>query len=256
MRNKQLGYGFCTIVLCGILSWGNPVEARAAHYGIISGPGFNSGDYIAAIEDGVHPVYVSMGSDDILQEACQGDTYTIVSDRGEGWLEIQAGDSVGYLSVGEGVSVVEKAELEASETEDMEEAAVSEELQQEDISDSRRQELVDFALQFLGGKYRAGGNDPHSGVDCSGFTSYVMLHGAGVSVNRSSGGQAQQGVAVTADQMRPGDLVFYGSGSRINHVAMYIGDGQVVHASTYKTGIKLSPWNYRTPVAIRNVLGD
>ena len=75
-------------------------------------------------------------------------------------------------------------------------------------------------------------------------------------MNRSSGGQAQQGVTVSADQMRPGDLVFYGNGSRVNHVAMYIGNGQVVHASTYKTGIKLSPWNYRAPVGIRNVLGD
>lgn len=57
--------------------------------------------------------------------------------------------------------------------------------------------------------------------------------------------------------MRPGDLVFYSkNGKNINHVAMYIGDGMVVHASTYKTGVKTSPWNYRTPVKIVNVLGD
>ena len=52
-----------------------------------------------------------------------------------------------------------------------------------------------------------------------------------------------------------GDLIFYGSGRGINHVAMYIGDGKVVHASTERTGIKTSPWNYRTPVKIVNVLG-
>ena len=74
-------------------------------------------------------------------------------------------------------------------------------------------------------------------------------------MNRSSGAQAQQGQAISADQMQPGDLIFYGSGSRINHVGMYIGDGQIVHASTEETGIKLSPWNYRTPVKITNVLG-
>ena len=119
-----------------------------------------------------------------------------------------------------------------------------------------RTSIVTNALQYVGNPYVYGGNNPNTGVDCSGFTSYVMLHGAGVSMNRSSGGQAQQGVAVSADQMRPGDLVFYGNGSRVNHVAMYIGNGQVVHASTYKTGIKLSPWNYRAPVGIRNVLGD
>ena len=83
-----------------------------------------------------------------------------------------------------------------------------------------------------------------------------MLHGAGVPINRSSRAQAQQGIDVSADQMRPGDLVFYGKGGRINHVAMYIGNGQVVHASTEKTGIKVSPWNYRAPAKIKNMLGD
>ena len=68
--------------------------------------------------------------------------------------------------------------------------------------------------------------------------------------------QATQGRAISADQMRPGDLIFYSSGSRINHVALYIGNGQVVHASTPETGIKTSPWNYRTPVKIVNVMGD
>ena len=101
-----------------------------------------------------------------------------------------------------------------------------------------------------------GGTDPHVGVDCSGFTRYVLQYGAGVTLNRSSRGQASQGVPVSADQMQPGDLLFYGgSVNSIDHVAMYIGNGQVVHASTERTGIKTSPWNYRTPVRITNVLG-
>ena len=114
---------------------------------------------------------------------------------------------------------------------------------------------MNYALQFVGGPYRAGGNDPRTGVDCSGFVRYVMQHGAGISMNRSSGSQATQGHAVNSSQMQPGDLIFYGSGRGINHVAMYIGDGKVVHASTERTGIKTSPWNYRTPVKIVNVLG-
>lgn len=113
-----------------------------------------------------------------------------------------------------------------------------------------RQNLVNYALQFVGGPYRAGGNDPHTGADCSGFVKYVMQNGAGVAMNRSSSTQATQGRAISANQMQPGDLIFYGSGSRINHVAMYIGNGQIVHASTYKTGIKISNWNYRAPVKI------
>ena len=115
---------------------------------------------------------------------------------------------------------------------------------------SARQNLVDYALQFVGGPYRAGGNDPHTGVDCSGFVRYVMQHGAGIRMNRSSGSQATQGHAVNSSQMQPGDLLFYSGGSGINHVAMYIGDGKIVHASTYATGIKISKWNYRNPVKI------
>ena len=115
---------------------------------------------------------------------------------------------------------------------------------------SARQNLVDYALKFVGGPYRAGGNDPHTGVDCSGFVRYVMQHGAGISMNRSSGSQATQGHAVNSSQMQPGDLLFYSGGSGINHVAMYIGDGKIVHASTYATGIKISKWNYRNPVKI------
>ena len=115
---------------------------------------------------------------------------------------------------------------------------------------SARQNLVDYALQFVGGPYRAGGNDPHTGVDCSGFVRYVMQHGAGISMNRASGSQATQGHAVNSSQMQPGDLLFYSGGSGINHVAMYIGDGKIVHASTYATGIKISKWNYRNPVKI------
>lgn len=113
-----------------------------------------------------------------------------------------------------------------------------------------RQNLVNYALQFVGGPYRAGGNDPRTGVDCSGFVRYVMQHGAGISMNRSSGSQATQGHAVSSSQMQPGDLLFYSGGSGINHVAMYIGDGKIVHASTYATGIKISKWNYRNPVKI------
>ena len=115
---------------------------------------------------------------------------------------------------------------------------------------SARQNLVNYALQFVGGPYRAGGNDPRTGVDCSGFVRYVMQNGAGISMNRSSVTQATQGRSISASQMQPGDLLFYSGSSGINHVAMYIGDGKIVHASTYATGIKISKWNYRNPVKI------
>ena len=118
-----------------------------------------------------------------------------------------------------------------------------------------RKNLVSYALQFVGGPYRAGGNDPHTGADCSGFVKYVMQNGAGIGMNRSSASQATQGKAISANQMQPGDLIFYGNGSHINHVAIYMGNGQIVHASTYSTGIKVSEWNYRAPVKIVSMLG-
>ena len=65
------------------------------------------------------------------------------------------------------------------------------------------------------------------------------------------------GKAVTSSEMRPGDLVFYANSSgTINHVGIYIGNGQIVNAASRRSGIKISAWNYRTPKAIRNVLGD
>lgn len=136
-----------------------------------------------------------------------------------------------------------------AEAEAAEKAAAEAEAAAASVS-TTRQNLVNFALQFVGGPYRAGGNDPHTGADCSGFVKYVMQNGAGISMNRSSGSQATQGRAISSSEMQPGDLIFYGSGSGINHVAMYIGNGQIVHASTYRTGIKVSNWNYRSPVKI------
>lgn len=131
-----------------------------------------------------------------------------------------------------------------------EEKAAIQAAEEEEAEQNARQSLVDYALQFVGGAYKAGGNDPHTGADCSGFVKYVMQYGAGISMNRSSTSQSTQGQAIDSSEMQPGDLIFYGNGSRINHVAMYIGDGQIVHASTYKTGIKTSEWDYRDPVKI------
>lgn len=121
---------------------------------------------------------------------------------------------------------------------------------------SLRSKVVNYALQFVGNPYVWGGTSLTKGADCSGFTMSVLRQ-FGVSLPHYSGSQAKMGKAVTSGNMRPGDLIFYaGSGGQVNHVAMYIGNGQIVHAASRKSGIKISTWNYRSPVAIRNVLGD
>ena len=119
-----------------------------------------------------------------------------------------------------------------------------------------RQDVVDYALQFVGNPYVYGGTNPNTGADCSGFTRYVMSHAAGVSLSRTAAQQSKTGPGISESDVKPGDLVFYGSGSYVNHVAIYIGNGKVVHASNERTGIKVSGWKYRTPVKIVNVLGD
>lgn len=152
----------------------------------------------------------------------------------------------------------EEAEAEADSDEDEaeEEEAVEEIEAAIEVENDLRSEIVTYALQFVGNRYKYGGTNPNTGVDCSGFTSYVMRHAASVELPHSSGGQSRMGRVVSSSEMRPGDIICYGSGKKINHVALYIGNGQIVHASTERTGIKVSRWNYRTPVRIVNVLGD
>lgn len=123
--------------------------------------------------------------------------------------------------------------------------------------ESLRTQIVNYALQFVGNRYVWGGNDPHSGVDCSGFTKYVYSHVAGVSLPRVSREQARTGTKIDSSKMRPGDLIFYTNRKgTVNHVAMYIGNGQIVHAASRRSGIKISTWNYRNPYRIVNMLGD
>jgi cell wall-associated NlpC family hydrolase len=121
---------------------------------------------------------------------------------------------------------------------------------------SFRTQIVNYALQFLGNPYVWGGTSLTKGADCSGFTMSVYAH-FGIGLPHYSGSQAGMGKAVKSGEMRPGDLIYYAdSKGTINHVSMYIGNGQIVHAASRRSGIKISTWNYRTPVKIRNMIGD
>lgn len=124
-----------------------------------------------------------------------------------------------------------------------------------DGTSSLRQQVVDYALQFVGNPYVWGGTSLTSGADCSGFTQSVLADN-GVSVSRTAGQQSQGGTSVDLDSIQPGDLLFYeGSGDYgIGHVSMYIGNGQVVHASNSTDGIIVSDVDYRTPVSAKSYL--
>mgnify|MGYP002508916229 CR=1 FL=1 len=116
-----------------------------------------------------------------------------------------------------------------------------------------REKIVNYALKFVGNPYRYGGTSLTNGTDCSGFVQSVFRD-CGISIPRDSRSQAAGGTTISVSDVKPGDLLFYSKGGRINHVALYIGNGKVVHASTKKTGIKISSYNYRTPCkAVRYV---
>jgi cell wall-associated NlpC family hydrolase len=111
--------------------------------------------------------------------------------------------------------------------------------------------IVDYAMQFLGNPYVWGGTSLTNGADCSGFVMRLYEH-FGYSIPRTSAAQASATTTVSASDVRPGDLFFYGSGS-VSHVGMYIGNGQIIHASNARTGIKISNAYYRTPIKIGRV---
>ena len=114
------------------------------------------------------------------------------------------------------------------------------------VEKATRTAVVAYAKQFLGNPYVYGGTSLTKGADCSGFTQAVYAH-FGISTGRSSRDQAARGKSIPVSDAKPGDLLFYASGDYINHVAIYIGGGQVIHASNPTTGICITPANYRTP---------
>lgn len=113
--------------------------------------------------------------------------------------------------------------------------------------------VASYALQFVGNPYVYGGTSLTNGTDCSGFTMSVYAH-FGISLPRTSSSQSTVGQRINWEDAQAGDLIFYGSGGSVSHVAMCIGGGRVVHASSSRTGIKTSPINYRTPIVARRIL--
>ena len=111
-----------------------------------------------------------------------------------------------------------------------------------------RQGIVDFALQFVGNPYVYGGTSLTNGADCSGFVMSVFAE-FGYELPRVAAAQCSASEKKSVADIEAGDLVFYGEGC-IDHVALYIGDGKIVHASTAATGIKVSDYDYRAPAAV------
>ena len=180
---------------------------------------------------------------EVIMTVANGERLDVIEELEE-WIKVDVDGQELFVSA-EYVELSE--ELDAALT-------ITEVLYGEGVSDVRV-ELCEYAKQYVGNPYVWGGTSLTKGADCSGFVLAVFAE-FGVELPHYSVSQSQKGTAIDVSEVLPGDLIFYSNGSQINHVAIYIGNGQVIHASSPKTGIKISKYNYRTPVKARRILVD
>ena len=175
----------------------------------------------------------------------------------DGWYKIEIKDVTGYISkklvsdkkveittsrgmtelrtsAEEKKEEIPEQELSADKTEQVEQ----EKIEEPKSSSIKGTEIVEYAKIFLGGKYVSGGNNPKTGVDCSGFTKYVFEH-FGYTLSRTTSGQAKNGTEVARSEMQEGDIIIFlnDSKSKIGHVGIYIGNEQFIHAANAQRGI-------------------
>lgn len=180
----------------------------------------------------------------VLTQVPLNEELDYVADAGE-WVEVSI-DGENAFVFAEYVTVEEKLSTAIT---------MSELLYGQGVSDLRV-DIAEYAKQFVGNPYVWGGTSLTKGADCSGFVLAVYKK-FGISISHSSRAQANEGTKITASQLQPGDLVFYANSTgTINHVSMYIGGGRVIHASSPKTGIKISKYNYRTPVKYVSIIQE
>lgn len=171
----------------------------------------------------------------VITQLPKGEELKVLEVLDGGWVKLDLDDEEAYISF-DYVKVEDKLTTAIS---------IQELLYGQGVSNVRV-DLCQYAKQFIGNRYVWGGTSLTNGVDCSGFTMQVYKH-FGISLPHYSVAQSKCGRTVSLSQVKPGDLIFYTRGGRINHVAIYIGNGQVCHASSPKTGIKVSSMYYRTP---------
>jgi cell wall-associated NlpC family hydrolase len=171
-----------------------------------------------------------------LGSLAAGSSITRTGKLSNGWSRVEFSGTTGYIK--SDYLTTEKPSVTTTTT---------------SSSSSLGQQIADFAVQYVGYPYVYGGNSLTNGVDCSGFTQQVYLH-FGYSIPRRASIQGTVGTSVAISDLQPGDLVFYGDSTGIGHVVIYIGNGQVVHASTPSKGIIISDLYYRTPMCARRII--
>lgn len=161
----------------------------------------------------------------------------------DGWVKVVVDSTEGYVAA-EYVTVTE--ELQTART-------LAQMMYGMEVSDLRI-EICEFAQQFVGNPYVYGGNSLTHGTDCSGFTNLIYAH-FGISIPRTATTQYNYGTKISVSELKPGDLIIYGE-YQIEHVALYLGNGQIVHASNERTGIRYSNMYYRNIIGCVRILND
>ncbi len=174
----------------------------------------------------------------------EGEELDVIEVMENGWVKFMLDNDEAYVC-GDYVDIEERLKKATSLTELMYGQGVS----------NVRVELVQYAKQFLGNPYVWGGTSLTKGVDCSGYTMQIYKK-YGITLPHYSVSQSKMGTKIKLSEAKPGDLVFYDKNGVINHVAIYIGNGQVIHASNPKSGIKISSATYRTPAVVRRLIND
>lgn len=240
MSKQLMKIGFAIFALASIVLV-KPLQVKAAtsnsEYRVEANATITETTYNVKIQrDGVFAKAEANDSSNTVSKVEKNTILEVKEKLANDWIKVIIDNNEAYIHLKDGQSVLYETTTEL----------VDEETR-------LRQSIIDYALSFEGGKYVWGGINPNFGVDCSGFTRYIMAHTIGKNLPHSSKAQAGVGRAVSIDTMKAGDLIFYASGGSINHVAIYIGNGKVISASNEKNGIKISRYDYRTPVKIVSV---
>lgn len=197
-----------------------------------------------------------------------GEKVALLEECGE-WIKVQyTTQKSGYVSA-EYVEIAEEYSYAKTLEEDFAERANKQENGQSipamsgvfpvttyTSNEELRRNIINYALQFVGNRYINGGSSLAGGTDCSGFTCFIYKD-FGYSISRTPGGQfSSAGRSIDYSEIQPGDIICYSSngGKSCTHVALYMGDGQIVHAANSRKGVIIERADYDTIIGIRNVI--
>ncbi len=189
-------------------------------------------------------------SADIVGRMLANAACEVISESDDGWALIKSGEVEGYVSLEyllTGANAIKRArEVNDKEGELTVALTLSEAMYGAGISDIRA-DICNRAIACVGNPYVPGGVSLTNGCDCSGFT-LTLYAKYGINISHSPAVQATQGTSITFEELQPGDLIYYARGGGIQHVTIYIGNGEVISASSPERGIVRCAYNYREPV--------